>query len=134
MILCQFTPTSKSLDCFYYLLCRSLWRPYCTIYDDGGGLGLLFSQLWNHTFQVKLPIQFAVIIGAALFLALINNIPLAASLFLIEITGQPLINILPIALAILIGFMTQKYLLRINKLLTIRKKQKKLSVFLFFNF
>ncbi|CAM4188595.1 chloride channel protein [Streptococcus penaeicida] len=73
----------------------------------GGGLGLLAAVFWN-SFLPDISVAFAIVIGAALFLAIINNIPIAAIFFLVEITGQPLWNGLPIATAILAALACQK--------------------------
>ncbi|MGT2932980.1 chloride channel protein [Streptococcus catagoni] len=81
----------------------------------GGGLALLLASFWNKTFHSQIPIQFAIIIGAAIFLAIINKIPLAATLFLIEISGQPLINALPVALAMTVAYLTQAILSKLFK-------------------
>ena len=53
---------------------------------------------------------YAILIGAALFLAIINNIPIAAVLFLLEITGQPLINGIPVAMAMASAYLTIYFL------------------------
>ncbi|WP_138068703.1 chloride channel protein [Streptococcus pseudoporcinus] len=73
----------------------------------GGGLGLLAAQAWN-SYLPNISIPFAIVIGADLFLAIINNIPVAAVFFLLEITDQPLWNALPIAIAILSALLCQK--------------------------
>ncbi|MGT2692804.1 chloride channel protein [Streptococcus porcinus] len=73
----------------------------------GGGLGLLAAQAWN-SYLPNISISFAIIIGAAIFLAIINNIPVAAVFFLLEITNQPLWNAFPIAIAILSALFCQK--------------------------
>ncbi|MGT2958041.1 chloride channel protein [Streptococcus bovimastitidis] len=80
----------------------------------GGGLGLLAAALWN-SFLPNISIAFAIVIGAALFLAIINNIPNTAIFFLVEITGQPLWNGLPIATAILASLACQKLAQQIIK-------------------
>ncbi|MGT2844084.1 chloride channel protein [Streptococcus hongkongensis] len=72
----------------------------------GGALGLFTAQLANITFNSHVPIQYAILIGAALFLAMINNIPIAAILFLIEITGQPLLNSIPVCLGMTTAYLS----------------------------
>lgn len=86
----------------------------------GGALGLFGAQLTNSVLHSHIPIQFAILIGAALFLAIINNIPIAASLFLLEITGQPLINGIPVAMAMASAYLTLYFL----KKFTIIKSRK----------
>ncbi|GAJ61453.1 voltage gated chloride channel [Streptococcus parauberis] len=76
----------------------------------GGALGLFTAQLSNMILHSHIPIQFAILIGAALFLAIINNIPIAAVLFLLEITGQPLINGIPVAMAMASAYLTIYFL------------------------
>lgn len=69
----------------------------------GGTAAALFAALWNISSLPTVSIPFAVVIGAAVFLGLLNKMPLTAILFLPEITHQPFYNIIPVALAVLTG-------------------------------
>ncbi|WP_159549798.1 chloride channel protein [Streptococcus halichoeri] len=70
----------------------------------GGGLAYLLAHYSNQLLQTNVDPQLALIIGAALFLAIINDIPLAAIVFLTEISGQAWSQSIPLALAMLIAY------------------------------
>ncbi len=91
----------------------------------GGGTALIFASSWNSLTSADVSLQFATIIGAAIWLAIINNIPLAAIFFLIEITGQPLVNTIPLAIAMGVAYFTKFVLERITLKLQKHSKNKK---------
>ncbi|HEL0016502.1 chloride channel protein [Streptococcus equi] len=74
----------------------------------GGASGLLLASLSNQLGYLTVPLPLAIVIGATLFLGIINQIPLTAPLFLIEITGQPLISLLPLAIVGLTSYLSQQ--------------------------
>ncbi|EHI68608.1 chloride channel protein [Streptococcus ictaluri] len=86
----------------------------------GGACGLLLASFSNHFLGFDISPVLAIIIGASLFLGIINDMFLAAPLFLIEITGQSLTTLIPILVASLTAFLLQKYLQQ--RLLIIPKK------------
>lgn len=74
----------------------------------GGASGLLLASLSNQLGYLSVPLPLAIVIGATLFLGIINQIPLTAPLFLIEITGQPLISLVPLAIVGLTSYLSQQ--------------------------
>ncbi|MEW6855801.1 chloride channel protein [Streptococcus iniae] len=76
----------------------------------GGTAAALFAVLWNISPLPVVSLPFAIVIGAAVFLGLLNQMPLTAILFLPEITNQPFYNAIPIAIAVLSGLLVYKKL------------------------
>ncbi|MCD3443973.1 chloride channel protein [Streptococcus equi subsp. zooepidemicus] len=74
----------------------------------GGASGLLLASLSNQLGYLSVPLPLAIVIGATLFLGIINQIPLTAPFFLIEITGQPLISLVPLAIVVLTSYLSQQ--------------------------
>ncbi|HEL0571460.1 TPA: chloride channel protein [Streptococcus equi subsp. zooepidemicus] len=87
----------------------------------GGASGLLLASLSNQLGYLSVPLPLAIVIGATLFLGIINQIPLTAPLFLIEITGQPLISLLPLAIVVLTSYLSQQLF---QTILSLKKDQK----------
>ncbi|XCY71073.1 chloride channel protein [Streptococcus iniae] len=76
----------------------------------GGTAAALFAVLWNISPLPVVSLPFAIVIGAAVFLGILNQMPLTAILFLPEITNQPFYNAIPIAIAVLSGLLVYKKL------------------------
>ena len=72
----------------------------------GSASSLLLASFSQHFFSLPLSPTLAIIIGASLFLGIINKMPLTAPLFLLEITGQSLTIIVPLAVASLGAYIT----------------------------
>ncbi|HEL0208112.1 TPA: chloride channel protein [Streptococcus equi subsp. zooepidemicus] len=87
----------------------------------GGASGLLLASLSNQLGYLSVPLPLAIVIGATLFLGIINQIPLTAPLFLIEITGQPLISLVPLAIVVLTSYLSQQLF---QTILSLKKDQK----------
>ncbi len=87
----------------------------------GGASGLLLASLSNQLGYLTVPLPLAIVIGATLFLGIINQIPLTAPLFLIEITGQPLISLVPLAIVVLTSYLSQQLF---QTILSLKKDQK----------
>lgn len=87
----------------------------------GGASGLLLASLSNQLGYLSVPLPLAIVIGATLFLGIINQIPLTAPFFLIEITGQPLISLVPLAIVVLTSYLSQQLF---QTILNLKKDQK----------
>ncbi|HEK9954264.1 TPA: chloride channel protein [Streptococcus equi subsp. zooepidemicus] len=87
----------------------------------GGASGLLLASLSNQLGYLSVPLPLAIVIGATLFLGIINQIPLTAPFFLIEITGQPLISLVPLAIVVLTSYLSQQLF---QTILSLKKDQK----------
>lgn len=87
----------------------------------GGASGLLLASLSNQPGYLSVPLPLAIVIGATLFLGIINQIPLTAPFFLIEITGQPLISLVPLAIVVLTSYLSQQLF---QTILSLKKDQK----------
>lgn len=72
----------------------------------GSASSLLLASFSQHFFSLPLSPTLAIIIGASLFLGIINKMPLTAPLFLLEITGQSLTIIVPLAVTSLGAYIT----------------------------
>ncbi|WP_444811668.1 chloride channel protein [Streptococcus canis] len=75
----------------------------------GGASSLLLASLSQHFFSLPLSTTLAIMIGAALFLGIVNKMPLVAPLFLVEITGQSLLTLIPLAIASLAAHIGYHY-------------------------
>ncbi|SUO66058.1 chloride channel protein [Streptococcus pyogenes] len=75
----------------------------------GGASGLLLAILSQYLIPLSLSNTLAIMVGATIFLGVINKIPLAAPVFLVEITGQSLLMIIPLALANLIFYFSYQF-------------------------
>lgn len=87
----------------------------------GGASGLLLASLSNQLGYLSVPLPLAIVIGATLFLGIINQIPLTAPFFLIEITEQPLISLVPLAIVVLTSYLSQQLF---QTILSLKKDQK----------
>lgn len=74
----------------------------------GGASAFLIATVSNALFDLNLPIPLAIMVGSALFLGIVNSMPLTAPIFLVEITGQSLSTVIPIAIASLVAYLAPK--------------------------
>lgn len=80
----------------------------------GGSLASLLAVGWNYLFPFQIDSSFATIIGSSIFLGQLNRMPLSAVFFLTEISGQPIINSLPLLMALIIMLMLNYFVLNKN--------------------